>query len=212
MIYRTPIAVVGMAGLFPGALNLDHFWQNIINKVDTTCEVPKARWLVEPDAIYSPDPEADKVLSKRACLISDFRFDPEGFNFNKNLLKELDPLYHMVLHVGRKAFSSCVTSSLNKSRTGVILAAIVLPTDCGSLITREIIGKSFEQKLFGSAFNPPVEFFTFFRGTFFCERLFMLLLRPVAHVNNEVFSVKNVLSKNLCKKNLLFEAYSPCFD
>ena len=32
---KNPIAVVGMAGLFPGAVDLDKFWKNIINKVDT---------------------------------------------------------------------------------------------------------------------------------------------------------------------------------
>jgi len=37
---KSPIAVVGMAGLFPGAPDLDIFWQNIINKVEATREVP----------------------------------------------------------------------------------------------------------------------------------------------------------------------------
>ena len=55
MKQKSPIAEVGMAGLFPGALDLDTFWHNIINKVDATCEVPADRWIVEPDAMYAPD-------------------------------------------------------------------------------------------------------------------------------------------------------------
>jgi len=50
---RTPIAVVGMACLFPGASDLNTFWQNIVNKVDTTVEVPSDRWIVEPDFYVS---------------------------------------------------------------------------------------------------------------------------------------------------------------
>lgn len=43
---REPIAVVGMAGLFPGAKDLNTFWHNIINKVDATIDVPEGRWIV----------------------------------------------------------------------------------------------------------------------------------------------------------------------
>ena len=95
---QAPIAVVGMSGIFPGANNLDIFWQNIINKVDSTCEVPDDRWIVDPDAIYDPTPVPDKAFSKQACLVKDFVFDPEGFDLDKGLLSELDPLFHMVLH------------------------------------------------------------------------------------------------------------------
>ncbi|MBW2011012.1 MAG: hypothetical protein JRI32_05035, partial [Deltaproteobacteria bacterium] len=51
---KMPIAVVGMAGLFPGAPDIETFWQNIINKVDCICEVPEDRWIVAPDSMYSP--------------------------------------------------------------------------------------------------------------------------------------------------------------
>ncbi|MES0445553.1 MAG: beta-ketoacyl synthase N-terminal-like domain-containing protein [Desulfobacterales bacterium] len=147
---RTPIAVVGMAGLFPGALDLNGFWQNIVNKVDSTSEVPADRWIVDPDAMFDPDYMPDKTFSKRACLIHDFKFDPEGIDLEKDLLQALDPLYHLVLHTGREALSSCVTTSINKKNIGIVLAAIALPTDASSSITRKILGASFEEKLFGN--------------------------------------------------------------
>jgi len=148
---KSPIAVVGMAGLFPGAPDLDIFWQNIINKVEATSEVPKNRWIVDPDLMYHPDPMPDKALSRRCCLIHDFRFDPEGIDIDKDLINELDPLYHLVLHTGRAAVSDCKASLNSRERTGVVLAAIALPTDSSSSITREIFGSSFEEKLFGSS-------------------------------------------------------------
>ncbi len=138
MKQKIPIAVVGMAGLFPGASDLNVFWQNMIRRQDAVCEVPEDRWIVPPDAMIYPAPMRDKALSKRACLIRDFRFDPKGFDMDPNILKELDPLYHIVLHTGREAFAGCVTSSLNKERIGVILAAIALPTDASSAMTRNI--------------------------------------------------------------------------
>ena len=66
---RTPIAVVGMACLFPGAPDLNTFWQNIVNKVDATVEVPRDRWILDPDSMYNSDPMPDKAFSKRSCLI-----------------------------------------------------------------------------------------------------------------------------------------------
>ncbi len=146
---RTPIAVVGMACLFPGAPDLNTFWQNIVNKVDTTGEVPADRWIVEPDLMYHSDSYPDKTFSKRACLINDFKFDPKGIDLDEELLKELDPLHQMVLHTGHEALSSCVTTSINKKNIGTVLAAIALPTDASSSITRKILGTSFEKKLFG---------------------------------------------------------------
>ena len=135
---KPPIAVVGMAGLFPKALGLDAFWQNIVNKIDATVEVPKDRWIVEPDAMVRPDPMPDKAYSKRACLIHDFTFDPKGINLDEVFLKALDPLYQMVLHTGREALRSCTGSPINRQNTGVILAAIALPTDASSSIARKI--------------------------------------------------------------------------
>ena len=148
---KTPIAVVGMAGLFPGASDLDTFWQNIVNKKDTTAEVPPGRWIAGPDAMVHPNLMPDKAFSKRACLIQDFKFNPQGLDLDKDLLNALDPLHQMALHTGRDALSSCNTSSVNKKNMGIVLAAIALPTDSSSSITRKILGTSFEEKLFGKS-------------------------------------------------------------
>jgi len=137
--------------LFPNAPDLDTFWQNIIHKVEATRVVPKSRWIVDPDLMVHPDPMPDKALSGRCCLINDFQFDPEDIDIDKDILNELDPLYHLVLHAGKTAISDCKTSLNSKESTGVVLAAIALPTDASSFITREIFGSSLEEKLFGSS-------------------------------------------------------------
>ncbi len=148
---KAPIAIVAMSGVFPGAPDLATFWHNIINKVNTVCESPEERWGVLPETMYRPVPMPDKTISKRACLIRDFTFDPDGFKINSDLLKNLDPLYHLVLHAGREALGAingCEgDANIKKARMGVILAAIALPTDGASLLAREVLGRAFEARL-----------------------------------------------------------------
>jgi PfaB family protein len=147
MKHKNSIAVVGMAGLFPGAVNLNLFWQNIINKCGAVSEVAANRWQVEPDSMVSQGFQTDKAYSKHCCLLPDFIFDPSGLALEKGLVDALDPLYHIVLHVGRQALAEIPQSSLNRQRTGVVLAAIALPTDAASAITREVLGSALEEKL-----------------------------------------------------------------
>jgi len=149
MTHRSPIAVVGMAGLFPGAFDLHTYWQNIINKYDAAKAVPDHRWIADPERMVQVNLHPDKALSRRCCLIEDFRFDPAGIEIEPDLIMALDPLYHVILHTGRAAVSEPVRLQLKKERTGVALAAIALPTDASSTITRQLFGSLFEEKLFG---------------------------------------------------------------
>jgi len=148
MNQKKPIAVVGMAGLFPGAGNIEIFWQNILKGVNACGEVHLDRWGVAPDSIVCPEPQPDKAYSKHCGLITDFKFDPAGIDIDPNLLTALDPLYHIVLQVGKEAIKGIPQTSLNRRRTGVVLAAIALPTDATSEITTQILGSTFEKKLF----------------------------------------------------------------
>lgn len=69
----SPIAVVGLGGVFPGALDLDTFSRNILNNVDTSREVPPGRWILPADEVYDPDDAPDKARSMRACFVEDLR-------------------------------------------------------------------------------------------------------------------------------------------
>ena len=149
---KIPIAVVGIAGIFPGASDIGAFWHNISNKTDSTGEIPEERWTAPPDSMFSEKPAPDKTYSRKACLINDFKFDPAGIDIDKNILSDIDPLYQFVLHAGREAFSDCVTRSLDRKRVGVALAAIALPTDASSSLARKIIGQSYREKFYGDSF------------------------------------------------------------
>ncbi|MDA3648383.1 acyltransferase domain-containing protein [Saccharopolyspora indica] len=70
-----PIAIVGMAGLFPMARNYREFWQNVVDGADCTEEVPESRWRLED--YYDADPSApDKTYSNRGGFVPDVDFSP----------------------------------------------------------------------------------------------------------------------------------------
>ena len=55
-----PVAVIGMSAMFADAINLEEFWNNIIQAKDSVTEVPESRWRI--DDYYDPDPtKADKT-------------------------------------------------------------------------------------------------------------------------------------------------------
>ncbi len=138
MSFQTAIAIVGMGGVFPGADRLDLFWRNILNKVDCTREIPPDRWIAPTRAICDPEPKPDKAFTARCCPVDNFEFDRVGFDLDPDLARQLDPLYHMVLHSARAAVSEARLPRFKRRRTGVVLAAIVLPTDASSAITRDL--------------------------------------------------------------------------
>lgn len=157
MTQDCPIAVVGMGGVFPGAADVDTFWQNIVAGRDMTREVPAGRWILDPQSALADGPLPDKVVSLRGCFVEDFHFDPEGLRIDRELSARLDPVYHFALHAGRAAYRDARMDGVDPDRVGVILAAIALPTDASSAITREIFGEPFERRLLGRSDSAPTK-------------------------------------------------------
>ena len=56
-----------------------------------------------------------------------------------------------MLQAGRDLLTRDSAPRLNRSRTGVILAAIVLPTEASSALTRDLIGRVIEKAVVGAA-------------------------------------------------------------
>lgn len=133
------IAVVGMSGIFPGAMNLGQFKQNIMEKRESIVDIPDERWIVNPKNVISSNYRPDSACSKRAGLVAGFEFDPEGFLVDKALLLELDLLHKMVLDSGREALNQCFANQEIRKRAGVVLAAIALPTAKSSELAWQII-------------------------------------------------------------------------
>jgi acyl transferase domain-containing protein/3-hydroxymyristoyl/3-hydroxydecanoyl-(acyl carrier protein) dehydratase len=144
-----------MAGLFPGAETLDAFFSNVLEKKDATREVPAGRWLLEPSRAKAREAaEPDRVASVRGCFVDLERpLDLDGLAVGRELALSLDPLCRLVLHVGRAAFRSARMDAVDRSRTGVVLANIALPTDGASRIADEVFAFGAEAVTAGSALD-----------------------------------------------------------
>lgn len=147
------IAVVGMGGVFPGARDVAQFWRNIAAGRDMARDVPPDRWVLEPRRALADGPQPDRVVSLRGCFVDPFEPNLDGLCVDPQGVAALDPLYALVLHAGRAAFDDAVTTTLDRARVGVVLAAIALPTDGASAISREVLGESFLRALTRCA--PP---------------------------------------------------------
>ncbi|MFC4128773.1 beta-ketoacyl synthase N-terminal-like domain-containing protein [Nocardia rhizosphaerae] len=120
---RDPIAIVGMSGLLPKAHTHREYWQNIIDGVDCTSEVPASRWSLED--YYDADRAApDKTYSRRGAFLPDVDFDPLEFGMPPNQLEVTSTMQTLSLGVARDLLADAgATGSqwYDPARTGVVL-------------------------------------------------------------------------------------------
>lgn len=93
------IAIIGIAGLFPGARDLDQFWINLRDGVDSVTEIPPDRWPL--DGFYDPDrTRADTSYSKWGGFIEGVaEFDARFFGISPVEADMLDPQSRKFLEV-----------------------------------------------------------------------------------------------------------------
>ncbi|MFF7209890.1 beta-ketoacyl synthase N-terminal-like domain-containing protein, partial [Streptomyces sp. NPDC008238] len=120
---ETPIAIVGLAGLFPKSRDLREFWHNIVDARDCIEDVPASHW--NPDDHYDPDPAAeDKTYARRGGFLPEVAFNPMEFGLPPNTLEVTDILQLLSLTVARDVLRDAGTEGADwydASRTGVIL-------------------------------------------------------------------------------------------
>ncbi len=151
------IAIVGIGGLFPGSTNLDQFWSNICNCVDSITDVPPGRWLIDPsEAFDSQVALADHVYSKRGGFVALDRLDLEGLDLDGMTPDRLDPVFRIALHAANQAWRDARTEHVEGGRAGVVFGNIVLPTETVSAWSRQVLGTAFEEQA-GTLLTEPVQ-------------------------------------------------------
>ncbi len=151
-VKQEPIAIVGLGGVFPGCSSLDAFWDILASGSDCVGEPPRGRWLKSSDALYSKKTASpDKINSKRGCYIRDFKLDPSGLDLSKDLIADLDPMFHLALQAGRDAVRSADLRGTDPGRIGVVFGNIALPTDGSSAFASATLGKTFRETIEGNA-------------------------------------------------------------
>lgn len=120
---RNPIAIVGMSGLLPNAHSHREYWQNIVDGVDCTTEVPTSRWSL--DDYFDVDQDApDKTYSRRGAFLPDIDFDPLEFGLPPNQLEVTSTMQTLSLGVARDLLidAGAVDSTwYDPGKTGVVL-------------------------------------------------------------------------------------------
>ncbi|MGK3983836.1 SDR family NAD(P)-dependent oxidoreductase [Sorangium sp. So ce136] len=91
------IAIIGVAGRFPKARNLDELWLNLREGRDCLTEIPRERW--EHQAYFDEDKDKPgKTYTKWGGFIDDVdRFDPLFFNISPREAELMDPQERLFL-------------------------------------------------------------------------------------------------------------------
>ena len=85
----TPLAIIGLGCLFPGANDLKTYWANIKNRVDCITPVPDTHW--KPEDYFDPDPKArDKVYAHTGGFLSPVEFNPLEFGISPRDIEAID--------------------------------------------------------------------------------------------------------------------------
>ncbi len=137
-----PIAVIGMACRFPGANDLESFWQLLCRGTDAITEVPGDRW--QKQAFYHPDPSVPgKAVSYWGGFLDNIdQFDPFFFGISPVEAKYMDPQQRLLLELSYEALDDAgqIKENIAGTKTGVFIGISLneysqLQFDDPSLIT-----------------------------------------------------------------------------
>ncbi|HEY0946762.1 MAG TPA: SDR family NAD(P)-dependent oxidoreductase [Opitutaceae bacterium] len=99
-----PIAVIGLAGRYPEARDLDEFWENLKSGRDSVGEIPAERW--DHSQWYSPERgAAGRTYCKWGSFLTDIdKFDPLFFGITPREAEMMDPQERLFLETAWHTF------------------------------------------------------------------------------------------------------------
>jgi acyl transferase domain-containing protein/NAD(P)H-dependent flavin oxidoreductase YrpB (nitropropane dioxygenase family) len=121
----TAVAVIGMAGIFPDAADIDEYWCNILFGKNSITEVPPERWPAE--VFYDPEgKDTDHVVSKWGGFIDAVDFDAFEFGITPQSLAAIEPVQLLSLLMTKRALEDAGyddLSAVDLDSTSVIFGA-----------------------------------------------------------------------------------------
>ncbi len=134
------IAIVGLGVLFPGAKNVEQFWQNILEKKVSIKPLPES--LFESDVYYRPEllnsfNKADKSITKIAGWIEDLSFDTvRKYKIPPSVAEHMDSNQHAALYTTAQALEMNSLQTVARDRVAVILGNGMVGTRYGDAMFR----------------------------------------------------------------------------
>ena len=123
------IAIIGMAGKFPGAPNLEAFWQNLRNGVESITHFSEHELEVSPSISGNP-----QYVRARGMMEGVDLFDAEFFGINPREAEYTDPQHRLMLETAWEAlenagydserFAGILASLLGAARTPTCFATL----------------------------------------------------------------------------------------
>ena len=96
------IAIIGMAGVFPQAADLNTYWHNITHKVDTITDLPPTHWRAE-DYFHPDHTQADHVYTTKGGFIPALTSTRLNLALPPNNLPAIDSAQLLGLLVAKEA-------------------------------------------------------------------------------------------------------------
>lgn len=121
----TPVAIVGMAVLLPGAPDLPAYWRNLVAGTDAITDVPAHRWdrdFYQPDG--KAEPAADRIYCRRGGFVDEHAtIDATRFGIMPSSVADTEPDQLIALQVAAAAIADAGGENTlpQRDRIGVIL-------------------------------------------------------------------------------------------
>jgi PfaB family protein len=144
------IAIIGMAGLFPGSSTNEEFWQNLLDEKDLTSLANHSDFGVDPTLFYEDKKgTVDRCYSLRGGYIRNFEFDPTGYQLPADFLAQQDKLYQWSLYVAKTALeeSGYADQAAALAKCGLILGNLSFPTGSSHRLMSDFYTKTAEKAL-----------------------------------------------------------------
>jgi 3-oxoacyl-(acyl-carrier-protein) synthase/NAD(P)H-dependent flavin oxidoreductase YrpB (nitropropane dioxygenase family) len=109
------VAIVGMAGVFPGAQDVAGYWTNVLAGVDAVTDVPAERW----------DPAVYREPHGWGGFLPDIPFDALAYGIPPAALASIEPVQLLALEVAAQALRDAgyARRAFDRERTSVIFGA-----------------------------------------------------------------------------------------
>ncbi len=118
-----PIAVIGMACMFPKSPDLQAYWRLLKDGVDAITEVPASHW--RPEDYFDSDPKRrDHTYSRRGGFLPPFDFDPLEYGIAPNALEATDTSQLLAMVVAKQALEDAgygATRPFDREKVSVLL-------------------------------------------------------------------------------------------
>ncbi|TCO24969.1 acyl transferase domain-containing protein [Pedobacter psychrotolerans] len=118
---KSDVAIIGMSCTFPGAKNVQTFWENILNGIDSTQTVPADR--IDPVHFDQSATGVDRFYCNKGGFIPEYSFDPQRFGILPLAVEGTEPDHLITLDLVHTAMEDAgiFEKKYSLDKTGIII-------------------------------------------------------------------------------------------